>query len=339
MSIELFFLTISSGIVLNIILIKRKLFLNLTGDPHQKFVTSKSVPLSGGIVLIFIAYYFIDLTNFIFIFSFFSIFFIGILSDTKKINSPKLRLFLQILIILVCIYFTSIFVSSTDILLLDYFLENFSFQIIFTVFCVLIIINGCNFIDGVNTSLIGYCLIISSALFYLELNGIIVSQIINLSSLIPVLLGIFILNFFNKLYLGDSGSYVLGLSFSIYLIETYQINESMSSLFIISLLWYPAFENLFSILRKIKFSISPIKPDTNHLHQLIFFHLKKFFNSNSFYINTLTGVLINFYNILSIMLATKFFNNTQVQILIIVFNLFFYIFVYSKLNSSKKKKF
>ena len=59
--------------------------------------------------------------------------------------------------------------------------------------------------------------------------------------------------FFNKLYLGDSGSYLLGLLFAIYLIDTYQINDSMSSLFIISLLWYPAFENLFSILRKIKF--------------------------------------------------------------------------------------
>ena len=148
-------------------------------------------------------------------------------------------------------------------------------------FCILVVINGYNFIDGVNTSLIGYCLIISSSLYYLELNGIQVSQILDLHSLISVLVAIFILNFFNKLYLGDSGSYLLGLLFAICLIDTYQINDSMSSLFIISLLWYPAFENLFSILRKVKFSISPINPDTNHLHQLLF-SFKTNFSSNSF---------------------------------------------------------
>ena len=159
-----------------------------------------------------------------------------------------------------------------------------------------------------------------------------VSQIINFDNLIPVLVAIFILNFFNKLYLGDGGSYLLGLLFALCLINTYQINDSMSSLFIVSLLWYPAFENLFSILRKFRYSISPINPDTNHLHQLIFFHLKKVFKSNGFYINTFTGVLINFYNLLSIMLATQYYNNTQVQILIIMFNSFFYIFIYLRLK-------
>ena len=55
-------------------------------------------------------------------------------------------------------------------------------------------------------------------------------------------------------------------------------------------------------------------------------------SSNNFYVNTLTGLLINLYNLLSIMLATQFYNNTQVQILIIMFNSFFYIFVYLRLK-------
>jgi len=139
--------------------------------------------------------------------------------------------------------------------------------------------------------------------------------------------------------LGDGGSYLLGLLFAVCLIDTYQINDSMSSLFIVSLLWYPAFENLFSILRKVRYSNSPTNPDTNHLHQLIFFHLKKVFKSNGFYINTFTGILINFYNLLSIMLAVQFYNNSKAQILIIIFNVFFYIFIYSKLKIAKIKKF
>ena len=332
MNIILFFSILGLGVILSYVSIKKKLFLNLSGDIHQKFVSFESVPLLGGIILILTSYFYIDLSNFIFIFSILFIFCIGFLSDIKKINSPKLRLFLQILTVYACVHFSSILVPPTNILLLDYLLGNASFQIAFTIFCILVVINGYNFIDGVNTSLIGYCLIICSSLYYLELDGIQVSQILDLNSLMFVLLALFILNFFNKLYLGDSGSYLLGLLFTIYLIDTYQINESMSSLFIISLLWYPAFENLFSILRKIKFSISPINPDTNHLHQLVFFHLKQIFDSNNFYVNTLTGLLINLYNFLSIMLATQFYNNTQVQILIIIFNLFFYIFAYLRLK-------
>ena len=271
MNIILFFLILSLGLILNYFSIKKNFFLNLTGDAHQRFTSSESVPLLGGIILILTSFFYINLSNFTFIFFISVIFFIGFLSDIKKINSPKLRLFFQILTVYACVHFSSIVVTPTNIFLLDYLLENISFQIAFTMFCILVVINGYNFIDGVNTSLVGYCLIISSSLYYLELNGIQVSQILDLRSLICVLVAIFILNFFNKLYLGDGGSYLLGLLFAMYLIDTYQINDSMSSLFIISLLWYPAYENLFSILRKIKFSISPINPDTNHLHQLIFF--------------------------------------------------------------------
>ena len=332
MNFIIFFLILILGLMLNYAFIKKKLFLNLTGDIHQKFVSFESVPLLGGIILISTSFFYVDLSNLIFIFSISFIFCIGFLSDIKKINSPKLRLFFQILTVYFCIHFSSIVVPPTNIFLLDYLLGNTIFQITFTIFCILVVINGFNFIDGVNISLIGYCLIISSSLYYLELSGIRVSQILDLHNLFFVLVAIFILNFFNKLYLGDSGSYLLGLLFAIYLIDTYQINDSMSSLFIISLLWYPAFENLFSILRKIKFSISPINPDTNHLHQLIFFHLKQIFDSSNFYVNTLTGLLINLYNLLSIMLATQFYNNTQVQILIIMFNSFFYIFVYLRLK-------
>ena len=333
MNIILFFLILSLGLILNYLAIKKKFFLNLRGDVHQKFVSSESVPLLGGIILIFTSIFYIDLSNLTFIFSISFIFCIGFLSDIKKVNSPKLRLFFQILTVYSCIHFSLIVVPPTNIFLLDYLLENTSFQITFTIFCILVVINGYNFIDGVNTSLIGYCLIISSSLYYLELSGIRVSQILDLYSLIFVLVAIFILNCFNKLYLGDGGSYLLGLLFTICLIDTYQINDSMSSLFIVSLLWYPAFENLFSILRKIKFSISPVNPDNNHLHQLIFSHLKKIFDSNNFYVNTLTGFLINLYNLPSIMLATQFYNNTQAQILIIMFNLFFYIFVYLRLKN------
>ena len=328
MNIILFISVIFLTITLNYILVKKKIFLNYKGDNHQKFISSRSIPLSGGLILIFTSYYYLNLLNLTYVFF---IFCIGFLSDTKKINSPKLRFIIQTLIVFGVVYFSSITVPETKIIFLDQLLENNIFRILFSVFCILIVINGCNFIDGVNTLLIGYCLIISLSLYYLELNGIEISQIIDFYNLIPVLIVLFILNFFNKLYLGDGGSYFLGLLFALCLINTYQINDNISPYFIVCLLWYPAFENFFSILRKKKLSRSPLEPDTNHLHQIIFLYLKKTFNIKSVYLNTVTGMIINFYNLICVAIATQFYNHTIIQILIITFNIIVYIFLYRKL--------
>jgi UDP-N-acetylmuramyl pentapeptide phosphotransferase/UDP-N-acetylglucosamine-1-phosphate transferase len=336
MNIVLFFSILILILILNYLLIKKKLFLNFRGDKHQKFTSSGNIPLSGGLILIFTSYYYLDILNFIFVIL---IFFLGFLADIKKFNSPKLRFIVQILIVLIVVYFSSITVPETKIIFLDQLLEYNIFRIIFSIFCILIVINGCNFIDGVNTSLIGYCLIVSLSLYYLDLNGIEISKIVDFYNLIPVLLSIFILNFFNKLYLGDGGSYFLGLLLALCLINTYQINNNISPYFIVCLLWYPAFENLFSILRKKNLSRSPLDPDTNHLHQIIFLYLKKNFNIKSIYLNTATGMIINIYNLICIAIATQFYNHTKTQILIITVNIIVYIFLYRKLLQKKIKNF
>ena len=336
MNIILFISVIFLTLGLNRMLVKKGLFLNFNGDNHQKFISSKNIPLSGGLILIFTSYYYLNLLNFTYVFFMFCV---GFLSDVKKINSAKLRFVIQALIVLSVVYFSSIAVPQTKIIFLDQLLENNIFRIFFSIFCILIIINGFNFIDGVNTSLIGYCLIVSLSLHYLDLNGVEISKIVNFYNLIPVLMALFILNFFNKLYLGDGGAYFLGLLFALCLINTYQINNNISPYFMVCLLWYPAFENLFSILRKKSLSRSPLDPDTNHLHQIIFLYLKKNFNIKNIYLNTATGTIINTYNLICIAIATQFYNHTKIQILIIIINIIVYIFLYRKLLNKKFKNF
>tara|TARA_B100000683_G_C12114250_1_gene400724 strand:- start:101 stop:559 length:459 start_codon:yes stop_codon:yes gene_type:complete len=148
--------------------------------------------------------------------------------------------------------------------------------------------------------------------------------------MITCLVCIFILNLFNKLFLGDAGAYLLGFIFSIELINLYLQNINISPFFIILLLWYPAFENLFSILRKINFNKSPVFPDTNHLHQLIFsfFKNKKLSQLKS---NNLAGISINLYNALVIATSLTDPYNTQLQIILIILNLFVYTFFYMRL--------
>ena len=328
MNIVLLISVIILALILNYVVTKKKLFLNFQGDNHQKFTFSKNIPLIGGLILILSSYYYLNLIIFSYVLF---IFLLGFFSDIKKFNSPKLRFIVQTLIVCIVVYFSSITVTETKINFLDQLLEYDIFKLLFSLFCILIVINGYNFMDGVNTLLIGYCLIISSSLYYLNLNDIEISQIIDFYNFIPVLLALLILNFFNKLYLGDGGAYFLGLLFALCLINTYQINNNISPYFIVCLLWYPAFENLFSILRKKTFSRSPLKPDIYHLHQIIFLYLKKTFNIKSIYLNTATGMIINFYNLICISIATLFYNHTKIQILIIIFNIIIYIFFYSRL--------
>ena len=336
MNIVLLISVIILALILNYVFTKKKLFLNFQGDNHQRFTSSESIPLTGGLILILTSYYYLNLIIFSYVIF---IFLLGFFSDIKKFNSPKLRFIVQTLIVCIVVYFSSITVTETKINFLDQLLKYDIFKILFSIFCILIVINGYNFIDGVNTLLIGYCLIISSSLYYLNLNDIEISKIIDFYNFIPVLLALLILNFFNKLYLGDGGAYFLGLLFALCLINTYQINNNISPYFIVCLLWYPAFENLFSILRKKTFSRSPLKPDIYHLHQIIFLYLKKTFNVNIVLLNTATGMMINFYNLISIGIATHFYNHTKIQISIIVFNIIIYVFLYKNLLFKKKNNF
>ena len=70
MNIILFFLILSLGLILSYVSIKKNFLLNLTGDTHQKFTSSESVPLLGGIILILTSFFYINLSNFTFIFLF-----------------------------------------------------------------------------------------------------------------------------------------------------------------------------------------------------------------------------------------------------------------------------
>ena len=100
-------------------------------------------------------------------------------------------------------------------------------------------------------------------------NSIISDQSINL--IILILLLLLLLNIFNILMLGDSGAYLLGFFIGFLIISSHRSNPDISPYFFISLIWYPCFENLFSILRKLNREFSPLKPDSKHLHQLVFF--------------------------------------------------------------------
>ena len=314
--------------ILSLLFFKKKLLLNFSGNNHQKFTSYSRVQLIGGLIIFFVIFsmpYFTVVSKLAFLL----ILLVGIFSDLKYLNSPKTRLFFQFIIVSLFLIIEEINLVNTNIFFLDLLLKNYFFSILFTTFCFLIIINGSNFLDGINLLVIGYYLSITLILGILNGRNFIFLDNISIINLIIVLLVLLFFNLVNRLYLGDNGSYLLGFLYSLILVDFYIKNTLISPFFIILLLWYPGLENLFSIFRRFFIKKSPLNPDTKHLHQLIYeYFKKKVFFKNKILINNFPGFLIILYNFIIMLFATFFILNSKILLLIIFFNISLYCFLY-----------
>ena len=120
--------------------------------------------------------------------------------------------------------FSNLNLENTRIVFLDFLLRNLYFNLIFCSFCIIILVNGSNFIDGLNGLVSGYYIIVLFTLSKIGLSYEIVNENF-LHLLIFVLTLTFILNLFNRIYLGDSGSYLLGFFIGTLLISVYSKNS------------------------------------------------------------------------------------------------------------------
>lgn len=269
-----------------------------------------------------------------------SIFLLGVFSDKNIITSPKLRLFFQIIIILFLVHFDSLRIDGINIPFIDKILIIEPLNYFFTILCFAVLINGSNFIDGLNGLLSGYFILVLISILYItnyEINlSNNINEIVNLILILTIIFYVF--NFFGIVYLGDSGSYLLSFSIGFILIKLQQDSSLISPYYIASMLWYPAFENLFSLLRRYfkKHKIS--SADNLHLHQLIFRFLKSRNVVKNNWVNTLSGIIIVSFNLPMFYLATKFYFHSIYLISIITFNLIFYLLIYYILSKNFKFK-
>ena len=301
--------------------------INYSKHKKLNFTNSYKPPLCGGIIIYISS--FIFFSNGLILLKIFglAILIIGVFSDINKIPSPKVRIFLQILSILLFVIFSDLRITDLRIDMFNELLDINYISIIFTVFCLLILLNGSNFLDGLNTLVIGYYILVSVILILISTKfDLLLNQ--NIFYFLIFLIIIFLFNFFGKIYLGDSGSYLISFFTAFFVLDFINNNTLVSPYFICLLLWYPAFENLFSILRRIFFSKKIHKADQKHLHQMIFkFFLKKKL-INKKYINTFTANIINLFNFAVFILFYKYFLITKFLILAILFNSFVYLICY-----------
>ena len=94
------------------------------------------------------------------------------MSDKNIFSNPSIRLIIQILILFNFVYFAELQINDVRIDFLNHFLSNNIFNIFFTVFCLAILVNGTNFLDGLNGLVSSYYLIVLLSIIYLIDNNL-----------------------------------------------------------------------------------------------------------------------------------------------------------------------
>ena len=334
MSLQTFIIILSVNFLIFMICYKFKLLTEHKTKKHKNFVNQVMPSYQiGGIFLLnllIVNYYNI---NYYAILPIFLIFILGIGSDLRYLEDPKLRFFLQIFIIL-------LFIEVLDIKILDVRIEIFNEMLqvklistVFTVFCIMIFINGINFIDGINVLTVLYLLIVYLFIFILNYSELITLYDESIFYLICLLLIVLVLNYFGLVFLGDSGSYLVSLVTSGYLISSVNPQSYISPYFVILVVIYPCFEILFSIIRRSKIKKKYYRPDNLHLHHLIYNAFKNKFQLNVLNQHLMTALTINSVILAFFIFGLLFYDQTKVLLFLIICKIIIYLFVYKLLKN------
>ncbi len=241
----------------------------------------------------------------------------GIFEDFHNSLSVRLRLILQIIAGGVAVWLTHSVVTYLGLgIVLPYGLGIF-----FSVFAIVGMMNAINIIDGFNGLASGVILIIlaSFSVISYEHNNIELLSVISI--LAGAVFGFFVLVFpKGKIFLGDGGAYLLGFMVSLIGISLASEYADVSPWYILSILIYPVWEVIFSIIRKLSIGLSPMKPDKYHIHMLI----QRNMTNN----NPLTALLLLTFMIPHTILSTFYAHSSMYNIIIVSVFIVCYLLLY-----------
>ena len=218
--------------------------INIYDLPDNKLkLHRKKTPIIGGVILAinfcFLFFYqifflgdflsiqviqisFIELLSSLFII--FAFFLLGLYDDKYNL-SPNKKFFYSIIVTLIAIFLNeNLIIKMLSISFIEkkIFFENFSY--LFTIFCILILVNALNFYDGINGQ--------SCVIFIVFFIFLLMKSEMNYFYFV-VLISIFfvlVLNISNKVFLGDGGVYFLSLVLSLCLIYEHNIQNNFKLL-------------------------------------------------------------------------------------------------------------
>ena len=292
------------------------------------------IPRSGGIglaLILLISLVFIEIIYELDYLKFYPflicIFLIGLIDDYGFKINPNIRLLCLFIILLLFFYIFDLKLRTTGIGILDSFINIYNLQYITVSICFLIIINGSNFIDGVNGNLSIHYIILFLFIFLIT-PPLQEGLKIEVQSLLICFVAFLIFNLKNKLFFGDGGAYLSGAILGLLIIFLMYDDTSISPFFYIILTSYLGSEVLVSFIRRVIKKESGVIADFNHLHSMLFKIFKTKTKMNPHVSTTLLINLIYFIAVFpSLFFASSFEITRNYAIILYIFFILFYFVV------------
>lgn len=216
-------------------------------------------------------------------------FLLGVFEDLQGSLSSKMRfLFMVALGGVTMLFAPSLVLKPVGIFWVDAILtSSYVNAVAFSALCIAFIPNAFNTADGAN-GLVGGVSAIALAAF----------ATVATPDLVPFIsaafVGCLIFLVFNlisgRFFLGDGGAYFLGALCGLGMIVVNNSSD-VSVWWLLALVFYPVADLLWSMVRRLCDGASPLAPDNQHFHNLLFIYMDSNERSSSV-INTATGVSI-----------------------------------------------
>jgi UDP-N-acetylmuramyl pentapeptide phosphotransferase/UDP-N-acetylglucosamine-1-phosphate transferase len=254
------------------------------------------------------------------------IFFGGLIEDLTHRVSAFMRLILAVLSSTLVWFLLDLGVHKTDVFFIDFFLQWPLISFLTTLLVVAGFSHSINIIDGFNGLASGQVLIMIAFLAYLNYTHLEQDLFFISLLLASALVAFFFWNWpLGKIFLGDSGAYLLGFFVVCIGLLLLQRRPEISPFAPILIGLAPLIEALFSIYRRALIKKqSIIKPDALHLHSLMYRRIVVFIPSLSKFskpiLNSFVGPFFWLTSFLFSLISTLFCENK--------FALFFLFFTY-----------
>jgi UDP-GlcNAc:undecaprenyl-phosphate/decaprenyl-phosphate GlcNAc-1-phosphate transferase len=200
----------------------------------------------------------------------------GLTEDLTKRVGVRVRLLATVTSAGLAGYLLNAWLSSVQILGVDNLMLAYPFvAIAVTCFAVGGVANAFNIIDGYNGLSAMVAVIILLGITYVAFQVGDHSIMISALAMIGALLGFLAWNYPRGLiFLGDGGAYFVGFWIAELSVLLTSRHPEVSKWFPLLLCFYPIFETLFTIYRRVILKrVHPGMPDASHLHQLIYMRI------------------------------------------------------------------
>ncbi len=276
------YLELSIIFILTILLIKMIIYnasdLGLIDVPNARSVHHVQVPSGAGVGFVLSVFLIEPFFNFqllsqhyLMLIAFLAVFIVGILDDYK--STSHYTKFAVLSLASLVVYFDGISVTTLGELF-GFTVDLGWFALPFTLFAIVGFTNALNLIDGLDGLAGSISLVILGTLLYIAYINDDLFMILLSSGFITSLSAFLIYNWNPAtVFMGDSGSLVLGFLIGILVIKAANYVQPVTVLFLIAL---PVIDTIIVMVRRKRDGVSMFHADKTHLHHI----LLHFFNNN-----------------------------------------------------------